>query len=62
MPGSAALMALADALGVSVGYLVGDGDMVLEGVEFRKKRLVGRREEGRIEGCVLDLLECCLSV
>lgn len=61
-PGSAVLMALADALGVSVDYLVGDGDMVLEGVEFRKKRLVSRREEARIEGRVLDLLERYLSV
>ena len=61
-PGSAVLIALAAALGVSVDYLVGDGDMALEGIEFRRKRLTGRREEARVEGRVLHLLERYLTV
>ena len=36
MPGSGVLIALADALGVSVDYLVGDEEMVLEAIDFRK--------------------------
>ena len=61
-PGSGVLIALADALGVSVDYLVADGDMVLEAVEFRKKRLTSRREEARVEARVLHLLERFLTV
>ena len=57
MPGSGVLIALANALGVSAEYLVGDQEIVLEGVEFRKKRRVGRREEAQIEANVLHLVE-----
>ena len=38
VPRSGVLIALADALGVSVEYLVGEQDMALDGVEFRKKQ------------------------
>ena len=62
MPSSGVLIALADALDVSVDYLVGDRDMVLEAVEFRKKRLTSRREEAKIEARVLHLLERYLTV
>ena len=62
MPGSGTLIALADALGVSVDYLVGDQEMVLEAVEFRKKALTSRREESQVEAKVLDLLERYLMV
>ena len=62
MPSSGVLIALADALGVSVDYLVGDRDMVLEAVEFRKKKLTSRREEARVEARVLHLLERYLTV
>ena len=62
VPGSAVLVALADALEVSVDYLAGDQEMVLEGVEFRKKKITSRREEAQVEAQVLNLLERYLLV
>ena len=62
MPGSAALLAIASALGVSVAYLVGNQGMVLETVEFRAKKLASKRELVRVEALVLHLLERYLVV
>ena len=62
MPGSSVLIALADTLDVSVDYLVGDQEMVLEAVEFRKKTITSRREESQVEAKVLHLLERYLMV
>lgn len=62
MPGSGVLIALANALGVSVDYLVGNQEMVLEAVDFRKKALTSKREESQVEAKVLDLLERYLMV
>lgn len=62
MPSSGVLIALADALGVSVDYLVGDQDMTLESVEFRKKKITSKREEAQVEAKVLHLLERYLMV
>ena len=62
MPGSGVLIALANALGVPVDYLVGDQEMVLEAVDFRKKALTSRREESQVEARVLNLLERYLMV
>ena len=62
MPSSGVLIALADALGVPVDYLASDRNMVLEAVEFRKKRLTSRREEAQVEARVLLLLERYLTV
>ena len=62
MPSSGVLIALADTLDVTVDYLVGNGDLVLEAVEFRKKRLASRREKARVEAKVLHLLERYLTV
>ena len=62
IPSSGVLIALANALGVSVGYLTSDSDIALEAVDFRRKRLTGRREEAQVEARVLDLLERYLAV
>jgi len=62
MPSSGVLIALAGALGVSVNHLVSDSEMVLEDVEFRRKKLTSRREEARVEAKVLHLLERYLAV
>ena len=62
MPSSGVLTTLADALGVSVDYLLGNDNMHLEGVEFRKNRLSSRREEEQVEARVLQLLERYLTV
>src|ERR1039458_6606026 len=52
MPGSAILVALADALDVSENYLVDQSDLRLEAVEFRKNRTTDRKDEASIEGTV----------
>ena len=62
MPSSKVLIALADALDVSPEYLISDRDIQLEGIEFRKKKPVTRREETRVEARVLDMLERYLTV
>lgn len=61
MPSSNVLMALATALGASVDYLLSDGNLALEGVEFRKKaRSV--KEEATIEARTIQALESYLTV
>ena len=62
MPGSAVLIALADALGVSENYLVEQSDLRLEAVEFRKNRITSRKEEAAVEATVLDAVERYLTV
>jgi len=62
VPGSAALIALSHALGVSVDYLVGDQEMVLEGVEFRKKQITSKKEQSQIQAQALHLIERYLMV
>ena len=62
MPGSGVLIALADALDVSVDYLVGDQEMVLEAIDFRKKASASKRDEARIKVQVLRMLEGYLQV
>ena len=61
-PGSAVLMALADALGVTVDYLIGEGEMALEGIEFRRPAISSKREEAQVAAKVLGLLERYLAV
>ena len=62
VPGSGVLIALAEALHVSVDHLTGDPDFTLETVEFRKKALTSWREEARVEAQVVHLLERYLTV
>ncbi len=62
MPGSAVLIALSHALGVSVDYLVGDQEMVLESVEFRKKQITSKKEQAQIQAKALHLIERYLMV
>lgn len=62
MPGSKVLIALADSLGVSEDYLLGEQEMALDGVEFRKKAITSRREEAQVEAQVLHLFERYLVI
>jgi Zn-dependent peptidase ImmA (M78 family)/transcriptional regulator with XRE-family HTH domain len=62
MPSSRVLSALADALSVSENYLLAADEMVLDGVEFRKKEITSKREEAFVEGQALHLLERYLTI
>lgn len=62
MPSSGVLTAVARALGVSEDYLLATDDMVLDGVEFRKKSIASKREEAFVEGRTLHLLERYLAL
>jgi Zn-dependent peptidase ImmA (M78 family) len=62
MPSSDVLLALSKALGVSADYLVGDGDLVLEGVDFRKRAFTHRKDEARVQATLLHALERYLTV
>lgn len=61
-PSTGVLIALADALSVSVEYLVSDNHIRLEAVDFRRKQLTSRREEARVQATVQHLLERYLGV
>lgn len=62
MPGSDVLMALAHSLDVKEEYLLGEPEMALDGVEFRKKASMSAKEEAQVEAHVLHLLERYLTV
>ena len=62
MPGSGVLIVLADALHSTVDYLLGDPDLVLEDLEFRKNAFTSKRAEARVEATVLADLERYLTV
>ncbi len=62
MPGSQVLLAMARALNVSVENLAGDSELVLQGVEFRKRAVTRRKDEAQIEATVLHLIERYLSI
>jgi Zn-dependent peptidase ImmA (M78 family)/DNA-binding XRE family transcriptional regulator len=62
MPSSGVLMALARALNVTEDYLLNDDELVLEGVEFRKKLGGSTREDAAIEARTIYLLERYLAV
>lgn len=62
MPSSGVLIALADALRVSVSYLAGDPGISLQSVDFRTERVNSRKEEDRIKAMVLHKLERYLTI
>lgn len=62
MPSSGVLLVIADALDVSVDYLLSAEDLVLEGVDFRKKAVASVREEAQLEARTIHLLERYLSL
>lgn len=62
MPSSPVLLSLARALDVSEEYLLGEQELALDGVEFRKKADMSAKEEARVEARVLQLLERYLMV
>src|ERR1700733_11043026 len=62
MPSSGVLSALAAALNVSEDYLLGSDELVLDGVEFRKKEIASKREEAFVQGQTLHLLERYLAL
>ena len=62
VPGSCVLIALSDALGVSLDYLAGDQEMVLDGIEFRKKQITRKKEEAQVQAKALHLIERYLMV
>ena len=47
----------ADALHTTVDYLLGDPELVLHDVEFRKNAFMSKRDEARVEATVLSHLE-----
>ena len=57
MPRSGVLIALADALHVSVNYLTGDPGISLQSVEFRTKKVIGKRQEDSVRAMVIHRLE-----
>lgn len=62
MPSSGVLIALSDALGVSLDYLLGDREMVLEGVDFRKRQITSKKEQAQITAKALHVIERYLTV
>jgi Zn-dependent peptidase ImmA (M78 family) len=62
VPSSGVLIALSDALGVSLDYLSGDQSMVLVGVEFRKRQNTGKKQQAQVQAKALHLIERYLMV
>ena len=62
VPSPGVLKVLAHGLGVSVAYLTGTSGIVLEGIEFRSKRALGRRQQAQIQARVLRRLERYLAI
>ncbi|MBD2432404.1 MULTISPECIES: helix-turn-helix domain-containing protein [Fischerella] len=62
MPNSTTLIALAKALGVSETYLLGQSELEIEGLEFRKKKITSKREETHVVAAVLSHVERYLEI
>ena len=61
-PGSDVLIALVRALGVTENYLLSTSKLELVSVDFRKKSLVGAREEATISAQVMSGVERYLAI
>ena len=61
-PGSGVLIALAEALHTTVDYLLGDLDLLLHDLKFRKNAFTSKRAVARVEATVLAGLERYLAV
>jgi Zn-dependent peptidase ImmA (M78 family)/DNA-binding XRE family transcriptional regulator len=62
MPNSTTLIALARALGVSEDYLLGQNNLELQGLEFRKKKIATKKVEAQVEAQVLSHVERYLEI
>ena len=62
MPGSDVLAAIARALAVPESYLLGQNDLTLESVEFRKNKITSRKDEASIKASVLSEVERYLEI
>lgn len=62
MPGSDVLAALARALGVQESYLLGQNDLTLESVEFRKNMITTKKDEAAIKASILSEVERYLEI
>lgn len=62
IPSSGVLVALAEALGVSLAYLLDARGIELEGVEFRTKASTSARERAHVETEVLEWIERYLQI
>ena len=62
MPGSDVLAAMARALGVPESYLLGQNDLTLESVEFRKNMITSKKDEASIKASVLSEVERYLEI
>lgn len=62
IPSSGVLVALCEALNVSLDYLANDQEIVLEGIEFRKKQVASKKEQARVEANALHVIERYLMV
>ena len=62
MASSGVLIALADALRTTVDYLLGDPELVLRDLEFRKNAFTTKRGEAQVEAAVLAQLERYLAI
>ncbi len=62
MPNSTTLIALARVLGVSENYLLGQNNLKLESLEFRKKKIATKKVEAQVEAKVLSHVERYLEI
>src|SRR5258708_37596477 len=62
IPSSGVLLALSEALKVSMAYLVDTQEIQLAGVEFRTKASTSARDRAQVETAVLEWIERYLQI